>query len=190
MKIKKLLATLALGSMTFLGASAHAAFILDTKIGEANLANSGDATELAAIEAATGNNNLTLDFKLDFTLGDAILNPGTTDQWVLDVAPNTPGYFLLKFGTGGTNATANTFFFQNIGELTKLVWSNADVQFLSGGNCRDGNDNACNIGRLSHYNGYNDGGGVVPEPATVSLLGLGLLGFAVSRRRKSARKSA
>lgn len=185
MKISKLFSALAFAGLALYGASAHAAFTLDLKIGEALLGNSGDATELAAIEAATGNNSLVQDFKLDFDLGDAILNPGTLDQWVLDVAPNTPGYFLLKFGIGGTGATADTFFFQNIGELTKLVFSNADVQFLSGGNCGANNNNACNIGRLSHYSGFS-GNGVVPEPGTIALLGLGILGFAASRRRKQA----
>lgn len=185
MKIGKLFSALAFAGLALYGASAQAAFTLDLKIGEKLLGNSGDATELAAIEEITGNSALVQDFKLDFDLGDAILNPGTLDQWVLDVAPNTPGYFILKFGIGGTGATADTFFFQNMGELTKLVFSNADVQFLSGGNCGANNNNACNIGRLSHYSGFN-GNGVVPEPGTIALLGLGILGFAASRRRKQA----
>ncbi|TCS38641.1 putative secreted protein with PEP-CTERM sorting signal [Paucimonas lemoignei] len=188
MSVKKLLGSLLFAGIALQTSVAYAAYAVDTKIGEANLANSGDATELAALKTFTGIDSLVLDFKLDFNLGDAFLNPGTTDQWVLDIAPDTPGYFILKFGIGGTNATANTFFFQNVGELTKLVWSNADVQYLSGGDCRNGNDNACNIGRLSHYSGFN-GGSEVPEPATTVLLGLGLFGVAMSRRRNSANRS-
>lgn len=138
--------------------SAHASYTLDTKIGEQLLTNSGAATELAAMEAAAGNSNLALDFKSDTIHA---FHNGTSTEWYLDVAPATPGYFLLKFGTGDTNATANTFFFQNIGELTKLVWSDSQVQFLTGGDCgekgaKKGNDDECNIGRLSHYVGYVD----------------------------------
>lgn len=188
MKFKKLLSSIAFAVLALHGANAHAAYTLDLKIDEAYLTDSGAATELAAVKSITGDNNLVQDFALDFNLAEALLNPGTTDQWVLDVAPDTPGYFLLKFGTGSTNATANTFFFQHLGELNKLVWSNADVQFLSGGNCKDGNDNGCNIGRLSHYSAFGTGLGdnantSVPEPGTVILLGLGLLGFGVSRQR-------
>lgn len=161
--------------------SAHAGYIIDKKIGEALLDNSGAATELAAMEAAAGNNNLKLDFKSG--INTATLN-GTSTEWYLDVAPETPGYFLLKFGIGGTNATANTFFFENIGELTKLVWSDSQVQFLTGGDCRDGIDNACNIGRLSHYAAYNDPPGSVPEPTSMSLFGLGLLGLTLAAKRR------
>lgn len=178
-QIKKIIAA----GCLLIAANAHASLIKDIKIGEALLADHADATELAAIEAVANGVTLVLDYKT--AINTAALNPGTSDQWFLDVAPDEPGYFTLVFGTGSTSATADTFFFQNIGELTKLVWSNADVQFLSGGDCKSGNDNACNIGRLSHYAIYNDPVIKVPEPGTLLLLGLGL--GALSLRAKKLR---
>lgn len=161
--------------------SANATYIVDTKIGQVMLTNSGDATELAAMEKAAGNANLMLDFKSD--LNTAHRNPGTSDQWFIDVIPNEPGYFLLDFAIGGTNATANAFFFQNVGELTKLVWSDPQVQFLTGGDCSSGNDNACNIGRLKHYVAYNPDA-PVPEPSSAVLFALGLLALTFKAARK------
>ena len=161
--------------------SAQAAFILDTKIGEARLDNSSDASELAYMETLAGNTNLVLDLKVtSFTPSE---NGADSGEWYLDINPATPGYFLLKFGTGNDKDIANTYFFENIGEMTKLVWSNEQVQFLSGGGGKN-----TNIGRLSHYTTYDPTfpqTGEIPEPATLALVGLGLFAIGAIRRRKS-----
>lgn len=118
---------------------------------------------------------------------DSRVRAGTVPgQWVIDIAPAKSGYFLLKFGIGGTKATADTFFFQNIGDLTQLVFSNEQVQFLTGGQCAK-NIYACNIGRLSHVSGFSDRrpAVVVPEPAGLLLMGVGLIALAFGRRRAS-----
>ncbi|WP_025041686.1 PEP-CTERM sorting domain-containing protein [Nitrosospira briensis] len=162
--------------------SAQAAFILDTKIGEALLPNSADATELAAMEGFAGV-SLVQDAKISNQSFTAFENGAGSGQWYLDINPDTPGYFLLKFGTGNDKTIANTYFFQNIGEMTKLVWSNEQVNFLSGGGTINGN-----IGKLSHYVTYDPTfhqTGEIPEPATLALVGLGLFAIGAIRRRKS-----
>jgi hypothetical protein len=169
--------------------SAQAAFIpytLDLKIGEANLSKSGDATELAAMQDAvrafTNNSNIEVvqDDKISNSSFTAVANDA--NSWYLDINPAQPGYFLLKFGTGNTGLD-NTYFFQNIGEMTKLVWSNEQVNFLSGGNGGNGN-----IGKLSHYTTFDPTfhqEGEIPEPATLALVGLGLFAIGAVRRRNS-----
>ncbi|WP_420473551.1 PEP-CTERM sorting domain-containing protein [Noviherbaspirillum sp. ST9] len=154
-----------------------AAYTLDVKIGQTLSGNSGDATELAAIEAITGQ-DLELDSKVD--ISTAAQNPGTLDQWFIDVAPDTPGFFAVKFGIGGLNVAADTFFFQNIAELTKLVFSDAQVLGITGmSGCRN-----CNIERISHYTTFSGGETHVPEPLPLTLLGIGMAGMWLSRRQR------
>jgi hypothetical protein len=181
---------------------AHAIpFTLDTLIGQVTLANSGDATELAKMQEFVSLllgslTTLTQDIK---DVPTALAN-GVAGEWYIDVAPTTPGYFLLKFGVGGTDTDpgkgkpvpiVDHYFFQNIGELDKLVFSNAQVNFLSGG---ISSDPSLNIGRLSHYVTYNGDNPpctncnpvTVPEPTTLLLMSAGLFGFGFARHRRSA----
>ncbi len=166
--------------LVILGTSNASAYTIDNKLAEA-MVNSGDASELAWMKTVTSDNSLVLDFKIDNNDSGFNFYSNGPDSWYIDVAPNTPGYFMLKFGTGGTDATADHFAFQNVSDLSKLVWSNDQVQYLSGGDCAN-NDNSCNIGRLSHFVGLD--GNKVPEPGTLALLGLGLLGMTQIRSRK------
>ena len=192
---RKFAAVVVTSAVCFSSAHASVIYTLDTKLGADNLPNSSDAGELSAMKTFSHDSSLVLLSKVSDSAVHALANPGTTDQFYIDVGSQQPLYFLLKFGTGGTGSNQDTFFFKNIAELNKLVFSNAQVNFLSGGDCGANGQGACNIGRLSHYDIFGaatggGGGNSVPEPTTVALIGLGLLGFAASRRKAKSVKAA
>ncbi|WP_223469197.1 PEP-CTERM sorting domain-containing protein [Massilia soli] len=131
-------------------------YSVDTLLGSVTLDNSGK-DELAMLRHYAG------DSLLNSTKSEGNVTAYADDgQWFVDTGTATPGFFVLKFGTGNTGQDSH-YFFKNDGAIgtNKLVWTNAQVDFLTGGgNCfaegttsgKKGPDLAsCNIGRLSHY---------------------------------------
>jgi hypothetical protein len=172
MKIRFILAVMmvAIAVIGFGSVAKADTFTPDNLIGAISSSNSGQAYEEQQLELACSC-SVSLLSNVDtstFLVDDAGNN-------YLDVDPSTPGYFLLKFGTGNTGN--DMFFFQNIAELTKLVWT--DAQLTGAGLPAD------HLQSISHYAITGDTTTQTPEPASMLLLGLGLAGVPFLRRRRS-----
>lgn len=186
MKIPRKLCTLvlAVAGFAFAHTTSAAACNTDSLIGSANPGNSGQATEEALLEGFAGV-ALAFDYRLENNQAGFNITVCANDanRFYIYVAPDTPGYFVLKFGDGGTDAVNDTFFFKNAFELSELVFTSAQVECLVGG---PGCPTNTNTGRLSHYSLY-DGGTpfLIPEPGTLALLGIGALGLGLARRPRN-----
>jgi len=143
---------------------------VDVIIAQSELANSGDATELNWV-------NTVLNGKFDLIFKENTVGADWTD--IADMASvfalaldDSPAYFLIK--TGGNTGNSNHYYlFENADSIDWAVINLNDMGF----NSKD----IENIGKVSHIDGFNQ---PVPEPATMFLLGSGLIGLVSARKRK------
>jgi hypothetical protein len=148
---------------------------VDTKLFEASLSNSGDATELAWVNSL-GLGTFTISAKYDTTSGGwmATNSPFT---YAFDLETD-PAYYLIKIGAGSSLTDHDThFLFQNNASSNYAVINLADLHF--------GTDNYRNIQSVSRISHLDEFGGTnrVPEPGMLVLFGSGLVGLGMLRKR-------
>ena len=176
--MKKYLASLMIlcGVIVF---AAHAHALTMNEVGSVDnlknytkLSNSGDTTELDWVNSILGT-SFTSMVKYDTEDGAGWQEvTGATGVYAIDFQSESPAYFFIKVGVGRNDPPYTHFLYEN---LESLNWGVIDLSVADGITILE-------IAKLSHIGEL--GNVAVPEPATLILLGLGLLGIAGFRRKK------
>jgi len=159
---------------------------VDTYLAGAALGNSGDATELAWVQnellTLGYNNNVVMTAKTPTNDGAGwVQTNGNLNAYAFDMQGDSSDYFLIKTGNlsappgyNPPSTNLDTFLFKND---PNLVYAVVDlVNSIPG-------INLIEIEKFSHIDEFNPTS--VPEPTTMLLLGLGLVGLAgVGRKFK------
>ena len=143
----------------------------DTLIAQTSLASSGEDVELAWVQTILSDPTVTFSGKTELGgTGSEFITDGTLSAFNL---VTDPSHFLLKLGGGGTANTDTHFLYENLDDIGWAVFNLSDITTAT-------------LTRISHISEFDGGGNGVPEPSILGLLGIGLLGIALGRRRMAA----
>jgi hypothetical protein len=156
---------------------------IDTFLSTASLGNSSEATESAWVASKLGVASFTFEYKNNnATSWENVTGTAQNDIWAMGLFAD-PGYYLLKLGTGNNGDTH--YLFENVGELS---WAVIDLSEILAGQ-----GSSFNFGRVSHISEFDSSNVALitnPEPATIALLGIGIVGIAGAEVRRRRKKKA
>ena len=146
----------------------------DTLLAQTSLRNSGAATEVKWIEGVLGLSLTGFDYQqTSVSAGDWESVDDNDGLFAFELA-GPADWFLIKIGNNSGSPSTH-FLFDNTFNPYFAVIDLIDMGFSR--------KNIANIGKISHIAAGPDQPRTVPEIGSLALMSLGLVGFAVLRRR-------